>query len=855
MSAKEITLLRKSGKLKEAYEMAISNLRMVPQDPWVQTSLFWVLRDICQQLCDRNEMDEASKFLREMALLLSKMMMKDEQMNNAYNRLYKRLQPNGNIVQTALELSKSDPVTAYEQVKNYIDHSDTIDSSLHEDLGWIIYRYINNINREKSKSSIEVRKLLNDYINLKNERPSMLHSQILNFALGFSREHSDFKFYRFFLYFWRPETLRTEDLCKNFYDNSEIPSLISRVCRQFIDSGEDINIEELCEKINLSRIEVLDLIREPQFWRIMNLHKENRKDEMFAAFTIYNEKNASYGASYWNSEVLKIAERYMNENESDAWKFIKFFKDWRYENLRDDDWREETDDKGNTYPSLAVKTIKRCYEYIKNLRQKDSGMLIWLSSLYDVLMKHVKADEWILRQRATIYTWQQQYDSAISIYKQLLLDLSDKYYIWSELANYVQDDEDLKIGLLSKALLLERNEQYLGSIRLALADLFLRRNLKSEALYELNAYKRNHDKVSNKYSELIRQFGDSTNIVPDNKKIYKKFATIAEEYAFSEIGAKEVMLVDKWQTKEGKNYCIFANGVNLTFQTNVRLFPFLMKEEIGTLFRVKYYEKKVKEQPSQDLFTTFLLMKQPIIKTKYILLCISKIERPLWSEFPQKYGYVKNLNEDKKLLSIVTQDSKQVCQVYEKEWGNISKGDYVTFRECVYKKEKGEEIIIGNLEKVDKDTALSNFKLGIAVVDDVNTSKELFHFTFGPGTIDGIVQFSDTDLRPEVGQYLEMRYCITKNVKGEFKALVLYIAETDEVNLKAVKTIQGHLTLGYRNDSHSNAPDFAFIDNYYVHRSILEKYCITEDCDVTAFAVYAGAGKWKVFEICKRNDN
>lgn len=851
MSAKEITLLRKSGKLKEAYEMAINGLRMNPQDPWIQTSLFWVLRDICQQLCDRNEIDEASKFLHEMASLLPRMMMRDEQMDNVYNRLYKRLQPNANIIQTALVLSKSDPVTAYERVKNYIDHSDAVDSSLHEDLGWIIYRYISKINKEKSKSSIEVRKLLSDYINLKNERPSMLHSQILNFALSLSKEHSDFKFYRFFLYFWKPETLRTEDLYKSSYDDSEIPSLVSRVCRQFINSGEEINVEELCERINLSQTEVLDLIREPQFWKIMNLHKENRIDEMFAAFTTYNEKNASYGASYWNSEVLKIAERYMNENEVDAWKFIKFFKDWRFENLRDDDWREETDDKGNTYPSLAVKAIKRCYEYIKSLRQKDSRMLIWLSSLYDVLMKHVKADEWILRQRATIYTWQQQYDSAISIYKQLLLDLSDKYYIWSELADYIQDNEDLKIGLLSKALLLERNEQYLGSIRLALADLFLRRDLKSEALYELNAYKRNHDKVSNKYSELIRQLGDSTNIVSDNKKIYKKFATIAEEYAFSDIEAKEVTLVEK-QAKDWGNDCIFTNGVNLTFQTNIRLFPFVMKEKIGTLFRVKYYEKKVKEQPSQDPFAT-LLMKPPIIRTKYILLCISKIERPLWNEFPQKYGYVRNLNEDKKLLSIVTQDSKQVCQIYEKEWGNITKGDYVIFRECVYKKEKEERIIIGNTEKVDKGTALSNFKLGIAVVDNVNTNKELFHFTFGPGTIDGIVQFADTDLRPEVGQYLEMRYCITKNVKGEYKALVLHIAETDEVNLNAVKTIQGHLTLGYRNDSHNNAPDFAFIDNYYVHRSMLEKYCITEDCDVTAFAVYVGAGKWKVFEICKRN--
>lgn len=45
MSVKEVTLLRKSGNLKEAYKMAIDDLKEDRNNPWAQMSLFWVLRD------------------------------------------------------------------------------------------------------------------------------------------------------------------------------------------------------------------------------------------------------------------------------------------------------------------------------------------------------------------------------------------------------------------------------------------------------------------------------------------------------------------------------------------------------------------------------------------------------------------------------------------------------------------------------------------------------------------------------------------------------------------------------------------------------------------------------------------
>ena len=86
------------------------------------------------------------------------------------------------------------------------------------------------------------------------------------------------------------------------------------------------------------------------------------------------------------------------------------------------------------------------------------------------------------------------------------------------------------------------------------------------------------------------------------------------------------------------------------------------------------------------------------------------------------------------------------------------------------------------------------------VVDDINIQKKLFHYTFGQGKIGGIVFFNDTDLRPEVGQCLKIFYCVTKDRKSEKRPIVLNVEETAEINTSAIKTIQGHLELKYKNE-------------------------------------------------------
>lgn len=837
MSVREVTELRRNGNLKEAYRMALDDLRMDPDNPWPQTSLFWVLRDLCQQAFNHHATNEAKDYLSEMERLLPTMMDDNNAGQYAYSNLKKLLDPYADSISKASELSKESPVSAYAQAKRYISAFKEIDPALHEDLGWIIYRYAKQ--QVEELSSVEIRTLLRDYIRLGNQRPSLLHTQMLNFALSFAKGHPDFSLYRFFL-LWGPENLEYADFHPSHYKDNEIPSLVSRVCRQIIQSGEEIDVEELCRRIRRPKEETLDLLREPQFWEIMNLHKEGKEREMFDAFARYNQRNR-HGASRWHSEVLRIADRYMEGPE--AWRFIHFFKEWGYENLRDSDWEAEMDEKGNVYKPLAWRAAKKCYEYLKGTRPKDAGLVAWLSSFYEVLMRHIQGDEWATRQRAIIYTWERRYDLAIEIYKSLLLQMSEKYYIWSELADCVQDQTGLRIALLRKALMVERNEDFLGSIHLSLADALIREGLMPEALHELNLYKESHGEASGRYRELAARIGDTVKPSPGNRALYERYAAQAEEYAFSGIEPKEVTLVGRWE-KEGKTRCTLTNGTDTTFHANESRFPCLARAEIGTVFRVRCHEVK-EESPVSGAYPGNGVS---AIRTRSIPLCLHESGSMPWSALPHKIGYVEYANEEKRILHIITPDSERHFYPLQEEWGRISKGDFVEFRQYTLA-QKEEKTVIARVERIDREEALPHFHTGIVAVDDVNPQKKLFHFTFGEGKIGGIVFFSDTDLRPEVGQCLKVAYCVTKNREGVKKPILLHIKETNEVNRRAIKTIQGLLQLKYKDGDESGSPDFAFIDNYYVHRSLLARYRITTDRMVTADAVYAGQGKWKVIRI------
>ena len=308
MSVRDVTNLRKEGKLKEALDLARRELNEDPNE-WTRMSLFWVLRDIAMnKSVPTNNLEQARNCLDLMEKLLPDMMDDNGAGERAYQNLYKLILPNANEVKQISDLSKTNPNEAYQKIsEKFGADAKNIDPKFHEDFGWIVYRYM-KANSEQL-TSIKIRCLLRDYMQLQNERPSLLHSMILNYALNFSKGHSDFSFYKFFM-LWGAKNLRYDDYQEGWADGHDIPSLTYRICKAIIDSKETFDVSGFVSQFDRQNV-IVENLRQSYFWRLMNLQKENKIDELFQEFMNYADNYSGLGPSHWHSEILKIANRFM----------------------------------------------------------------------------------------------------------------------------------------------------------------------------------------------------------------------------------------------------------------------------------------------------------------------------------------------------------------------------------------------------------------------------------------------------------------------------------------------------------------------------------------------------------------
>jgi hypothetical protein len=850
--AKNLEGISKLNKLTEALNIAQKLFSSEPYDEWIQKAFAYTLIDLSKYYISNKNINQAGVFYNQ--LLSIDFQEVDDIIESQKNFLRPKIDINYSEVQKAEELSKSGSHQDALNIFKKLIAENRLTKLHHEAYGWIIYRFIKD--KENELTSIQVRTFLKDYMNLQNERPSMLHSMILNFALHYSKDHKDFKLYNFYL-LWNPQFLRYEDRIENYKDGKTFPSLISRIFREFIDCDIAIDISELIEKTPIPKANTLDLLREPFFWKLFNAHKENKQSDLWNIFIQYNQIYSKYEKSKWHSEILSIAERYMQETEE--WRFLEFFKMWNPENLLDEDWKE-VKREDNVYKPLAIKCLKKAFEIIKTQNKEFSEN--WLLPIYSKAIKLYPEDEWLLRQNALLLIKNNELESAINIYRRLVLDLGDKSYIWNEFSSCFKDKNDLKIGMLSKAIQLEKNEDFLGDIHLELAKSLFDAGLIENCIIELNSYKAHRELKGWRLSELYIEISDKTKTqntnLKDNKSLYEKYIPFAEEYAYQEIDWTEVILVDKWKNDEGKERSTFTNGKTIDFSIGSRRFNLLKQSSLGHVYRFKLHKQEIKK----EVEAKFAWMgKTTIVEFKFIPLIVETSEKSDWSILDDTYALIDYINTEKNIIHAISSDNKEVF--FPKGKVQLQIGDFIKAKYFTKKVKDEIRIELKDITRIDKEIAVVHFQKIIAVIDGVNKEKNLFHYV-GNTTVQGIIRFTETDIIPEEGKFLEIYFASKmdkKHNKTIFKAI--QISETEEINPKLVKSINGNLELKYKRggstidyfdmdeDETSDAiPDFGFVGDFYVPKNVLSDNKITNNCNITATAIFSG-DKWKIIKLCK----
>jgi hypothetical protein len=844
MDSRTVFELRREGKIQEALNMALQLYQIDPDDAWNQSALAWPLIDMCKAALAQNNFTEAQKYFNQLVAI--KFTSVDDIITSQIGFLKPKIDINYSKIQEAENLSKNgNHKLALNSMKAMFANHQLLDIH-HEAYGWVIYRYIKA--EEKNVTSLEIRSLMRDYMNLSNERPSMLHSTFLNYALNFSKEHSDFNLYNFFL-LWEPKNLRLEDVSENHKDGKTYSSLISRIFKEFIDKKVQLDSKILFEKIPfLSPVKIIELLREPYYWNIYTADKENRKEVVWKIFEEYNTLFKNQKGSEIHSKILNSAMFSMKEN--DEWRFLNFFENWNPENFIESDWKEIVkEDK--VYPPLAIKALKKAFEQIKSGNQFND--LTKLIIAYKAAIVKFPKDNWLKREYAILLTKNNDSEEAIKIYKNLVLELGDQSYVWHEFALLFSDENlDLAIGMLSKAIKLQKDENFLGNTRLDLAEILINKNKFEAALVELNKYQEyritNGKNVSDKFNLLNVSIKHIQTQKKANIELYNDYILLAENFVYQNILWTELVFVEKWKNDKNKEKLSFTDGSNLSLSISANRFQILKSIEVGQVIKFKLHNKLVEDKNKIHHF-----------KHEYFPLVVDISDKPKWSCLEDTIAIVDYINMDKNIVHAITNDNKEVF--FPKDNISLLKGDFIKAKKLQKKIREEIRIDLKDITKVNKEDVVDNFISHLAVIDSINDDKKLFHYVVN-NKIHGIIRFEETDIRPIEGNFIQLKlvHKLDKKLnKLIFKAVE--IKETDETTTTLRKDISGLLKLKFKQfgstldweyldyeDEKVLSPSFGFVGDYYVPKEIIETSEIIRNCDVDAKVVFNGE-KWKVYEL------
>ena len=582
-NSQEVFRLRKSGNLIEAYDLAIKLYEQNSNDGWVQKAYAWTLIDIVKNEIKAGSGD-AGNFFNQ---LLSINITDDEIISKQIDFLKPRIDSNYVEVQQAEELSKRGKHKQSLELFRRLKDQNKLPASYHESFGWAIYRYI------KAEESVlqvqDVKNLLFEYLKLQNPRPELVHSVILKFVIGYSQKYKEFDLFKFFQ-IWGPKNLREEDRHEEINGDKKYSSTVVRLLKQIANKGEKLDVEYLQNSIG-DRLLVIDSLREGVFWQIFNLHKEGKYSELWIAFDKYLSTYLNYGASEWHSEILKIAHRFMEKDES--YRFFDFFKKWGVGNFQEQDWSEEVRGEFTDKP-LVLKSLKKVFDFIK-IQSNQNNDFSWVLPLYEDALKFYNDDIWLLREYATLLNTLGRSQEAIKLYKNIALEKGDQAYVWHEFANLIKDsDSEIAVSMLCKAVSLQKDEDFLGVIHIDLAKLLIDSGDLKDAASELNLYKKHREKKGWKLSEDFHLIYERVKDIEikNNSFFHKDNIILAEEYVYSDIPWTDMLLYDQWKNKEGKERVSFSDLSNINFSLNKNKFPLLKKSKINDVCQLKLYCNK-----------------------------------------------------------------------------------------------------------------------------------------------------------------------------------------------------------------------------------------------------------------------
>ena len=339
--------------------------------------------------------------------------------------------------------------------------------------------------------------------------------------------------------------------------------------------------------------EVPSYFEEPCGWTIYRYLKNNESKlssrEIRKALSYYLAF-ASCKPSNLHSCIMIQAVNLEKKHEND-FRFIEFCLMWKLESLRDEDFVSEkvTTEGGKSFEfqSLAENVATRLYKELKKRHTEE--FVNELFPFFETVNKKCPNNRFIGMYIAQLYYWQGDTCRAITEYK-ALLRTTPEWFIWKNLGD-ICEDKEIRISLYCKAMTMMGKEEYIGELRLGLANLLLDTN-KEQAAYEIEQYMKTYKDNGWKIAGDVYLLQNKLlGVTPSAqaKQFYRNNIEKAEEFAYFDIPTVELTYTGVETNHAGKERASLVNKQKKIF-VRTSLMPLLRKASIGDVFQVRVYD-------------------------------------------------------------------------------------------------------------------------------------------------------------------------------------------------------------------------------------------------------------------------
>ena len=341
--------------------------------------------------------------------------------------------------------------------------------------------------------------------------------------------------------------------------------------------------------------EIPSYFEEPCGWTIYRYLKKNEAKlssrdirKALAFYLTFASCKPSTLHSCMMIQAANLEKKYEND-----FRFIEFCLMWNLENFRVEDFLSEkgTTENGKSieFQSLAEKVATRLYKELKSRHTEE--FVNELFPFFLTIKEKCPNNRFIRLYIAQLYYWQGNTERAIAEYKQILR-IAPEWFIWKHLGD-ICEDKEVRISLYCKAMTMMGKEEYIGELRLGLANLLLDAN-KEQAAYEVEQYMKTYKANGWKIAGDVYLLQNKLQGIPPSaqaKQFYRNNIEKAEAFVYSDIPVEVLTFSGIVKNHAGKER---ANLINKRKKIYVRtpLTSLLRKASVGDVFLVRVYESQ-----------------------------------------------------------------------------------------------------------------------------------------------------------------------------------------------------------------------------------------------------------------------